>query len=682
MKRWMRKLLSLMLMTLLIGCGMMPAEASDRTCRCEGSVLFERNGLTIKSAGLDADPTSYDEVPIIWVDIENSGDTDVCLGLSAGAVNGFMTDVLFVELFSEDGFYYGADYSPELEVPAESSGRYAIGYYRIADPAVPMDKLESMEFSVTVSDDGDSLPDFVSDRIKIVTEEKTEDMRLESLGTVVYEDETLCLVAGKQDYDYWMGPQIYLYLENRSDRYIGVSANEAEADGHGSECVFYYAQTAPHSRNAQVMCFDGAIAEEKGFEELNIDFQIRRAESMEQLDAAGEERVCSTTLKYEKPVWGEYENGGLRMEILPKYNELVTVEVPGDSSDGTLFFVSETASLEADSSKGSGWLFAVQKVDETTMHGMLTQDMSGARVFARDGNGGFYVYRHPTDVRYARKSTEEMQRDARQWTMLCEWASGMPELLTQMNGLESVSFGNSDIEIYIAQAAWKPDAGATLSMAEYGPVNLRGTDGTPYAEFMMQGIFMEADPGEMPDGQYAVLEFPEQDVRADFFFAPGNYVRLTERGRETLYQAGWYDEDIPFSEAMRGWYYAAAEQSGLRVHNGARDPYIGLWQGKKDGDGRIRITGSVSPDLTRIEIIQPTSSRLENRWSILAAVSEEGLSYTNGKFTLMEYDDNGLGTIINESWDESGAFSLTDGLCWKNSGINGSRESVYFRLRD
>ena len=59
-----------------------------------GSVIFEKDGLRVTTAGLDMDPTSESSDPIIWVDIENTGDRDAYLGVTDGSVHGFMATVV------------------------------------------------------------------------------------------------------------------------------------------------------------------------------------------------------------------------------------------------------------------------------------------------------------------------------------------------------------------------------------------------------------------------------------------------------------------------------------------------------------------------------------------------------------------------------------------------------------
>jgi len=546
-----------------------PAQESADFFAADGSIIFEREGIKVTTAGLDTDPTDGDVQPIIRIEIENSGEHDAFLGVEGGTVNGFMTDVLLVNFLEEDGDLYGADYVFTLPIPAGSSGKYALGYYQSGAPGVDMRTLGEMEFRFTLAEDEFSWPNYSSEPIVIVTGEELAPVDIASLGTEVINNDGLLLVIGGQDYDDWLGPLVNIYAENRTENWLGITADYAEADGYVCDYIYFGEEIAPGKRTAGFMAFDDEIRELKGFEDLTLWFRLAEAVAMEDLLSQDGEALDPVSVQYPPQVWGEYENGGLFLEIQPKYNDLITVETPRDDEKGVLFTVSETASLEAGKHDGAGWLFSIGKISEEELHRMLCGDMSGARVFAKDDEGDFYVYYHPTDVRFERATVDEMKRDSAQWTMLCQWAESVPDSLTEDNWLEYASFSNSEVDIAVARAAYMEDGNVTLSTTEFGPVQIAGVDGTPYAEYVMQGWFSYADAQEAPDGEYVVLNFPDKDYRVDFFFAPGDYARVVSGDRETVFQAMWYDDSVSYAEAMQNWYYAAAEQAGIKTSDGS-----------------------------------------------------------------------------------------------------------------
>lgn len=667
----MKKTCLMFMLVLILILGVGAASASADVFSPDGSVLFEKDGVKVTTAGLDTDPTAEDACPIIWLDIENTGDKDAFLGVANGSVNGVMSDVVLIDFYIEDGKYCGGNYTFDLTLPAGSSGRYALGYYKNGTPGVNVDTLGEMEFCFTMAEDAYSWPNYSSEPVTIASGEEVEPVDIASLGAVVIDDDKLTLVIGEQDYDDFLGPEVYVYARNKTDHFLGLAADSAVADGTESDYILYGSAVAPGKLSAAMMCFDGAVRDLKGFENLTLGFSLCEAATKDEIDAQLEGAALKpVSVQYPPQVWGEYENGGLLLEIQPKYNKLITVKTPEDDAYGVLFEVSETASLEAGGFDGAGWLFSIGKLSEEKLREMLCRDMSGANVFAKAEDGGYYMYYHPTDVRYARATTEEMYRDQAQWTMLCEWAWGVQDSFAEKNGLEWLNYGNSEVDMYVARAAWMNSGGVTLSTTEFGSVEIKGVDGSAYAEYIMQRGFFHADPGETPDGEYVVLNLPEEDVRLDFFFAPGSYVRVVSKDWETLYQAVMYDEDVSCAEAMHGWYYAAAEQAGVRTPDESLTPFCGSWHEKIAGRGRLTITPILAPGKVKIEASWPESAVVLDTWEMTAALIEDGkLVYKNGVFSSTSYGENGEAWEIDSDWSVSGELSLnSDGeLCWRDS---------------
>ncbi len=649
----------------------------------DGSVIFEKDGVRVTTAGLDIDPTTEDTSPIIWVDIENTGSRDAFLGVANGSVNGFMSDVVLIDFYLEDGKYTGGDYTFGLTLPADGSGRYALGYYPNSAPGAACDTLSEMEFCFTLAEDEYSWPDYSSEPVVIETGETAAPVDIASLGTVVLDDEKLMLVIGEQDYDDFLGPLVYVYAENRTENFLGLTADCASADGVDCDYILYGDRVAPGKRSAGFMGFEFGTRALKGFENLTLTFSLREAATMDELDAQQESVTLDpVSVQYPPQIWGEYENGGLRLEVQPKYNSLITVETPADDAYGILMEVFETASLEAGDFAGAGWLFSVGKVSAEEFHKMLCHDMSGVNVFAKGEDGSYYMYYHPTDVRYVRATTEEMYQDQNQWSMLCAWASSVLNSLAEKNGLEPVSCGNTEVDMFVSRAAWSDEDGITLSTTEFGPVAISGTDGTPFAEFILQGGFFETDEGAAPDGEYVVLNFPEEDVRLDFFFAPDSYVRLVSGDRSTLYQAMLYDENVSCAEAMQGWYYAAAELAGIKTPDGSLAPFCGSWSEKTAGRGRLTIAPSLAPGKVKIEASWPESAAVLDTWEMTARLSEDGkLVYENGVFTSAEYGENGENWEIDSDFGTAGVLALSsDGeLSWQDSRLDNTADSLFVR---
>ena len=268
-----------------------------------------------------------------------------------------------------------------------------------------------------------------------------------------------------------------------------------------------------------------------------------------------------------------YENDGLRLRIPKVYDrQLITRTQTGEV--GRIFSVSEKASVEAsqktgDSNYAAGWLFAIGTVSETELHDILCSDMSGRELFARDAKGNYYIYYHPTDVRYERATPEEMMKDQEEWDAACEWAAGVRASFAADNGLNKIYYNGTQIESALGRAAFGKDVKYTISTLEFGPLEPNGVDPVPYYEKMTNGATyegIELAENEVPDGEYVVLNFPDENIRYDFFFAEGqeNIIRQVngEEGGEQyeyFYKVTFEDGTSKASEIMNEWYHAIAE---------------------------------------------------------------------------------------------------------------------------
>ena len=104
-----------------------------------------------------------------------------------------------------------------------------------------------------------------------------------------------------------------------------------------------------------------------------------------------------------------FENKGIKLSVPSEYVDLLLIEVPEISEDGILINVYEKASVDAEKAmghdrEGAGWLFAIGTRTEEEVHNMLCNDMSGEEILGTDGSGTYYIYFHPTDVRFVRES--------------------------------------------------------------------------------------------------------------------------------------------------------------------------------------------------------------------------------------------------------------------------------------
>ena len=274
-----------------------------------------------------------------------------------------------------------------------------------------------------------------------------------------------------------------------------------------------------------------------------------------------------------------YENRGYKLSVPGELADKITVKTPDLNDDGVVFNVYETKSVEAAEAKGNanqgyGWLFTITEREEESARKMMIDAIGGQQPIAVTADGVYLIFNNPTDVRYERATVEDMQKDQDEWSAACEWAASVAKTFAKENGLTEISFNNTLVESALAKAAFDKDANYTISTTEHGPLAPNGVDPLPFYEKMTKGaLYEEADiaENEVPDGEYVVLTFPDEQVRYDFFFAEGseNLIRTVqgpEGGEQYTFftKVTFEDGTSKASEIMHEWYNAIVEANGIK----------------------------------------------------------------------------------------------------------------------
>lgn len=411
--------------------------------------------------------------------------------------------------------------------------------------------------------------------------------------------------------------------------------------------------------------------------------------------------ACSSASSGEEPKEGDSDavsvtNAGLTLSIPAEYSDLLAVDTPQDSEDGTLFSVSEKASIEAGKAQGmsdddgAGWLFSIGRISEEDLHEMLCNDMSGMQVFAKDEDGNYYMFYHPTDVRLIRENNEEMEQAMESWSALNEWAWTVPETFVAENdGLTAETRGNTELDIYLARIAYLDDTDYTIGTTEYGPLSSDSVDAAPYLELLMNGATYErVDGEEAPDGEYVVLSFPEDDVRFDFFLAEGkeNYIRqVWAEDNESLYKAVFADESIQASSVMQDWYneLAAATDTDASAAGQGPDEMVGTWAEKIAGRGNIEIKKGAQEGRYDVQINWGSSAFETAVWTMTASSSgNDGvLTYDDGKMSVITFSEDGTESEEVKYENGTGSFYLNDKhqLVWQDDVDHSGDDTVFIK---
>lgn len=273
-----------------------------------------------------------------------------------------------------------------------------------------------------------------------------------------------------------------------------------------------------------------------------------------------------------------FQSGKYTLAVPAEYVDLLNIQTLHNDPDGILFKVFEKESVEAakargEKGEGAGWLFNIGILDEQGAREMLCEYMTGRYLFAKSEDGTWFVKYHPTDVRLVREGEDQYNDEAMaQWAMLGQWANEVPNNFIRMNeGLTPEKHSNTDLDIHLARIAYRDNVNYTISTLENGVMEPGDTDPSPYLSRLMNGVTIDyARDEEFPDGEYLVLDFPDDHVRFEFFFMEGkqNLFREVlgsdeneENRFKTLYRISFEDETASATEIMNEWYHALVDHA-------------------------------------------------------------------------------------------------------------------------
>lgn len=515
---------------------------------------------------------------------------------------------------------------------------------------------------------------------------------------------------------HWMNPLVWVMyvLANRD---IELSCDEAVLERYGEKACSRYASallSAEERKCKMPVLYAGfgtnttserivEIMKYKKKSVLSVALAVVMVLSLAACAATGEKSsdgfaisgesldINNIALRPDGEASSIYINADRKLLIPLEYNELLLTETPENDENGILFTVSEIASIEADkaqgeSGEGAGWLFSIGVISEIQLYDMLCNDMSGMEVFARDADGTYYVYYHPTDVRMVRENYDD-EDSIEQWTTLNEWAWSKvrDSFVAENDGLIAETFGNADLDIYLARAAFVDSTAYALSPSTWRPVTANGVYAEPYVMRLIRNAQVEALDNEttaVPDGEYIFLNFPNDDMRFDFFLAEGseNIYRQVWSGNEQLFRINFADGTTKASEIMQEWYDALAEADMMRELGYTPDDLIGRWAEKIAGRGVVTITQGAK-GMYDVLVEWSNSAAEKYVWEMTARPTGAGgvLSYENGRHLIRTYDSDGEFTEEVKYEDGTGEFYLNSAyeLMWRDD-IDGAGENTVF----
>ena len=387
-----------------------------------------------------------------------------------------------------------------------------------------------------------------------------------------------------------------------------------------------------------------------------------------------------------------YENDGLKLLIPLEYEEQLLVETPQAEGEGKLFSVSEKASVDAARAAGmefdgAGWLFGIERIDEAALQDLLCYtDLSGTEVFAKDGQGRYYLYCHPTDVRYVRENNEAMAADQEIWSALNEWAwtTVRETFLRENPELSAETRGSTALDLSLARIAYMPGMRYSLSTTEFGPLEPTAGvfDAAPYLEKLMTNVRYElSDLAEAPDGEYVVLSLPDEDTSFDFFLAEGkeNLIREVRGDQEIALYRAVFDGDTRASAVLQAWYDALAADRDMSRLGYTPDSFLGNWAEKIAGRGFISISRSAGGEY-EVQVNWGSSAAEMNVWTMTARpVASNILRYENGRYAVLTLSEDGPETEELQYENGVGSFTLlgTNELLWQDETGHAADDTLF-----
>ena len=148
-----------------------------------------------------------------------------------------------------------------------------------------------------------------------------------------------------------------------------------------------------------------------------------------------------------------------------------------------------------------------------------------------------------------------------QWSTLSEWAGGVPEAFRAENeGLEAFTVSDTDLDGLLARAAYQDDASFTISATAYGEQQPGGVKKSAYFDQLLDGTVFELwENGSAPDGEYIVLNLPDENVQLRFYLSEPNTIGVVREDQVDYYVARFADKSVKAVDIMQSWYDALVE---------------------------------------------------------------------------------------------------------------------------
>lgn len=216
----------------------------------EEQVLFDQDGVSVTLKGMDADGFWG---PELQLETNNTTDKTVMVSARDTSINGIMMDPMF-----------------SISVAPGKISNDAMSVFGSSLKNAGVETIQTVELKFGVTDDETWESLFETDYITINTSAAgTFEQTYNDEGTEVYSDDSFRIVAQKLDSDesFW-GADIYLYIENNSDKTVTIQSRDTSINGYMVDPMFSVTIT-PGKKAFSTITFLESDLESNGIE--NID---------------------------------------------------------------------------------------------------------------------------------------------------------------------------------------------------------------------------------------------------------------------------------------------------------------------------------------------------------------------------------------------------------------------------
>lgn len=230
----------------------------EKEATVEEQVILEQNGIKVTLKSLSHDSFMGPELKVL---VENTSEQNVTVQTDSVSVNGIMIQSLF-----------------SCEVAPGKSANDGISLMNSDLEQAGIKKIQNVELKFHVFDTSSYSTLFDSDTIYIATSlDGTEEQAVDDGGVVLLEQDGIKLTVKEADSDssFW-GADIYIYVENNTDKNITVQAREVSLNGFMVQPYFSCDVAAGKKAYDTITFLENELKENeiKSISNMDISFHI------------------------------------------------------------------------------------------------------------------------------------------------------------------------------------------------------------------------------------------------------------------------------------------------------------------------------------------------------------------------------------------------------------------------